>query len=89
MSANGKILVAVDGSPSARSAAGVAIQIAQARSLSIDGLFIIDEGLLLNPYADFQHELGNISDDISRDHLMAVFKMRGVRCCAGLKISAG
>ena len=77
MSANGKILVAVDGSPSARSAAGVAIQIAQARSLSIDGLFVIDEGLLLNPYADFQHKLGNISDDISRDHLMAVFKMRG------------
>ncbi len=77
MSANGKILVAIDGSPAARAATRVAVQIAQARSLAIDGLFIIDERLLLNPYADFQHELGNISDVISRDRMLAALKVRG------------
>ncbi len=73
----GKILVALDGSAAANAAARVAIQIAQARSLSIYGLSIIDEAVLLNPYADLQHEWGGMSDDLPRDHLMAVSKLRG------------
>ncbi len=77
MSVNNKILVAIDGSPAANAAARAAIQIAQARSLSIYGLFIIDEALLLNPYAGFQHELSGLSDDLPRDRLLAIFKARG------------
>lgn len=85
MSANNKILVAIDGFPAANAAAHAAIQIAQARSLSIDGLFIIDEALLLNPYADFRHELGSLSDDLSRDHLLAIWKVRGSEVLDGLE----
>ncbi len=77
MSANSRILVAVDGSPAANAAARAAIQIAQARSCSIDGLFIIDESLLLNPYADFQLELDGVSEDLPRVRLLAIFKARG------------
>ncbi len=85
MSANNKILVALDGSPAANAAARAAIQIAHARSLSIYGLFIIDEALLLNPYADLQHELGSMSDDMSRDRMLAIFKSRGGEVLHGLE----
>ncbi len=77
MSGTGTILVALDGFAAANAAAHVAIQIAQARSLSIYGLFIIDEALLLNPYANFQHELEGRSDDMPRDRVLALFKARG------------
>jgi len=85
MSANGKVLVAINGSPAANAAAHAAIQVAQARSRSIYGLFIIDESLLLNPYADFQHELGGLSDDLPRDRLLAIFKARGSAVLHGLE----
>ncbi len=85
MSINGKILVALDGSPAANAAAHAAIQIAQARALSIYGLSIIDEALLLNPYADLQHELGSMSDDISRDRMLAIFKARGFELLHGFE----
>ncbi len=85
MSANDRILVTLDGSPAAYTAARAAIQIAQARSLSIYGLFIIDEALLLNPYADFGRELGEMNDELSRDHLLAIFKARGSKVLLNLE----
>ncbi len=85
MLANGKILVALDGSPAANAAARVAMQIAQASARSIYGLFIIDEATLLNPYADLQHELGGMSDDMSRDHMLAILRARGFEVLHGLE----
>jgi nucleotide-binding universal stress UspA family protein len=71
------ILVAQDGSPPAQAAASVAIQIAQSRNLVIRGLYIVDEALVLDTYADYQTELGDIGKPVSRDDLVARFMERG------------
>ncbi len=71
------ILVAQDGSPPAQAAASVAIQIAQGRNLVIRGLYIVDEALVLDTYADYQTELGDIGKPASRDDLVARFRERG------------
>ncbi len=85
MSVKDQILVAIDGSPAADAAARAAIQIAQSRSLCVYGLFIIDEALLLNPYADFRHVLAGMSDDMSRSRLLALLKARGSEVLHGLE----
>jgi nucleotide-binding universal stress UspA family protein len=71
------ILVAQDGSPPAQAAASVAIQIAQSRNLALRGLYVVDEALVLNMYADYQTELGDIEEPTSRDDLVARFRERG------------
>jgi nucleotide-binding universal stress UspA family protein len=71
------ILVAQDGSPAAQAAASVAIQIAQSRNLAIRGLYVVDEALVLDTYADYQAELGDIEKPTSRDDLVARFRERG------------
>jgi nucleotide-binding universal stress UspA family protein len=71
------ILVAQDGSPAAQAAASVAIQIAQSRNLVIRGLYLVDEALVLDTYADYQTELGDLEKPTSRDDLVARFRERG------------
>jgi nucleotide-binding universal stress UspA family protein len=71
------ILVAQDGSPPAQAAASVAIQMAQSRNLVIRGLYVVDEALVLDTYADYQTELGDIGQPVSRDDLVARFMERG------------
>jgi nucleotide-binding universal stress UspA family protein len=71
------ILVAQDGSPAAQAAANVAIQIAQSRNLVIRGLYVVDEALVLDTYADYQTELGDLEKPTSRDDLVARFRERG------------
>lgn len=71
------ILVAQDGSPAAQAAASVAIQIAQSRNLVIRGLYLVDEALVLDTYADYQTELGDLEKPTSRDDLVARFREQG------------
>jgi nucleotide-binding universal stress UspA family protein len=75
--ASNVILVAHDGSPPAQAAASVAVQIAQSRNLVIRGLYVVDEALVLDTYADYQTELGDIKKPTSRDDLVAGFRERG------------
>jgi nucleotide-binding universal stress UspA family protein len=71
------ILVAQDGSLAAQTAADVAIQIAQSQSLGIRGLYVVDEILVMDAYANYQAELGSAELPTSRADLVAKFEERG------------
>ena len=72
-----KIVVATDGSLTARNAATVAIQIAQAEALLIEGLYIVDEPLILDPYTDYVEKIGVDPGITSRASLIKWFEKRG------------
>jgi nucleotide-binding universal stress UspA family protein len=91
-----EILVAQDGSPSALSAASIAIQIAQSQDLSVRGLYVVDETLALETYADLHGELERDAEPSSRAELVAWFEEQGdaalqmleVRCqAAGVPVT--
>jgi nucleotide-binding universal stress UspA family protein len=71
------ILVAQDGSPAALAAAGVAIQIARGQEWPVHGLYVVDEALALNTYADFHDELHGGSQPASRAELLSWFEAQG------------
>lgn len=71
------ILVAQDGSPAALAAAGVAVQIAQSRDWPVRGLYVVDEALALNTYADFHDELEGGREPASRAQLLSWFEAQG------------
>jgi nucleotide-binding universal stress UspA family protein len=75
--AENTIAVALDGSPAARAAAGIAIQIAQSQDLSIRGLYVVDETLVLNSYANYRHELESDRAPASRTELLTWFEEQG------------
>lgn len=75
--ADNTILVAQDGSPAALAAASIAIQIAQSQDLSVHGLYVVDEALALDTYADLRHELGNDREPGSRTELLTWFEEQG------------
>jgi nucleotide-binding universal stress UspA family protein len=72
-----EIVVAQDGSPAALTAASVAIQIAHSQDLPVRGLYVADETLALEPYADYRRELERDADAASRAELMAWFEEQG------------
>jgi len=55
------ILVAEDYSTEARAAADAALQIARNQNLAIQGLYVVDEGLALDTYANYHAELPLLS----------------------------
>jgi len=92
-----EILVALDGSTDALAAAGIAIQIAQSQDLSVHGLYVVDETLALDTYADYRHELESNAEPVSRAELLTWFEKQGdaalqmleVRChAAGVPVTA-
>jgi nucleotide-binding universal stress UspA family protein len=92
-----EIIVAQDGSAAALAAASIAIQIAQSQDLSVHGLYVVDETLALDTYADYGHELEGAVDPASRAELLTWFEEQGdaalqmleVRCqAAGVPVTA-
>jgi nucleotide-binding universal stress UspA family protein len=92
-----EIVVAQDGSPAALAAAGIAIQIAQSQDLSVHGLYVVDETLALDTYADYRRELESSGEPASRAELLTWFEEQGdaalqmleVRCqAAGVPVTA-
>lgn len=92
-----EILVAQDGSAAALAAASIAIQIAQSQDLSIHGLYVVDETLALDTYADYGRELESNVEPASRAELLTWFEEQGdaalqmleVRCqAAGVPVTA-
>ncbi len=71
------ILVALDGSQSAQAAANAAIHIARAQKRTIQGLYVVDEALVLGMYADYRAELGYVGEPSSRVELLARFEEQG------------
>jgi nucleotide-binding universal stress UspA family protein len=92
-----EIIVAVDGSPAALAAAGIAIQIARSQALSVHGLYVVDETLALDTYANYRHELVSNREPASRAQLLTWFESQGnaalqlleARCqAAGVPVTA-
>jgi nucleotide-binding universal stress UspA family protein len=92
-----EIVVAQDGSAAASAAADIAIQIAQSQDLSVHGLYVVDEVLALDTYADYRPELGSNGEPASRAELLTWFEGQGdaalhmleVRCrAAGVPVTA-
>ena len=81
-----KIIIALDGSLVANNAADVAIEIAQAESLLIEGLYIVDEPLVFDPYANYSRELGSDRKVNSRSQLIDLFETIGLETLTGLEV---
>jgi nucleotide-binding universal stress UspA family protein len=71
------ILVAQDGSPVAQAAASAAIQIAQSQNLMVHGLYVVDETLILDSYANYHAELDSADEPSSRTGLITWFEKQG------------
>jgi nucleotide-binding universal stress UspA family protein len=71
------VLVAQDGSPAALAAAGVAVQIARSQEWAVHGLYVVDEALALNTYADFHDELEGQREPASRAELLRWLEAQG------------
>jgi nucleotide-binding universal stress UspA family protein len=72
-----RIVVAQDGSPAARAAAGIAIQVAQARDRPIHGIYVVDEALALDSYTDYHPELDSEREPASRAQLLTWLEEQG------------
>jgi nucleotide-binding universal stress UspA family protein len=91
-----EIVVAQDGSPAALAAASIAIQVAQSQDLSVHGLYVVDELLALDNYADYHRELESEGEPASRAELLSWLEEQGdaalqrleVRCqAAGVPVA--
>lgn len=79
------ILVANDQSSEARAAANAALQIAKNQNLAIRGLYVVEESLALDTYANYHAELqdlpilrdGSMREPSSRAELMSWFENQG------------
>ncbi|MGD8586870.1 MAG: universal stress protein [Chloroflexota bacterium] len=60
------ILVALDGSRPSQTAASLAIEIAQREKLLIQGLYVVDGVLVMDPYASLEEEEGIQQSDLLR-----------------------
>lgn len=81
------IFVAHDGSRAAQKAACLAVEIAQAQKLSIQGLYVVDEILILDPYANYQAELeSNAKQLSSRNELVSQFEQQGETALQWLQV---
>lgn len=77
-SSSNMIIVAMDGSRPALNAATLAIQIARPQKLSIRGVYVVDQTLVLDMYANYGAELGGGEEPpASRSELIAKFEEHG------------
>ncbi len=83
--ASEKILVALDGSLIAENAANIALQIAPANHFEVLGLYVVDEPLILDPYADHFKELGYDEETASRAKLIDWYEDVGSRALDRLR----
>lgn len=72
-------LVVVDGSVTAQNAAHLAVNLARIARQKISGLYIVDANLVLDPYANYQKELGRTDQPESRTELTEWFEAVGNR----------
>jgi nucleotide-binding universal stress UspA family protein len=71
------MVVAVDGSAPARTAARVAIHIARSQANLVQGIYVADEGLIMDPYATHTVELGDTQGRTARSDLIDLAQRRG------------
>lgn len=71
------ILLAVDGSPSAKAAAYAAIQIASALAWNIHALYVVDATQVFEMYSDTSQELRKLGGEISIEQPVTLFEEQG------------
>jgi nucleotide-binding universal stress UspA family protein len=76
---NAPILIGLDGSRPSKSAAKCALQFAQNLSLTIHGIFIIDEAIIMGSYEYYKAELGISETPASQAELVQWFEIFGER----------
>lgn len=76
---NANILIGLDGSRPSKSAAKYALQLAQNLNLSIHGIFIVDESIIMGPYEYYKAELGISETPASQAELVQLFEIFGER----------
>jgi nucleotide-binding universal stress UspA family protein len=76
---NARILIGLDGSRPSKSAAKSALQLAQNFGLSIHGIFIVDEAIIMGPYEYYKAELGIAETPASQAELVQWFEIFGER----------
>lgn len=72
-----RILLTLDGSEMSWNTASTAIEMAKILGIDIFGLYVIDEGLVVDDYADYQKELGVQEPSLSRVEKAALFENKG------------
>lgn len=73
-----KIYLAVDGSPSSRSAAFVAAQIAAIKHWSLHAVYVVDITQAIDMYGDIEQELSELGDEIPQsDRPISLLKEQG------------
>jgi nucleotide-binding universal stress UspA family protein len=75
--ARGSMVVATDGSLPAQTAARIAIHIARSQALPVQGIYVADESLILDPYASHAAELGATVDRVTRSDLVDLAERKG------------
>ena len=71
------ILLAVDGSPSAKAAAYAATQVASALRWNIHALYVVDAAQVFEMYSDSSQELGKLGEEISNEQRITFFEEQG------------
>lgn len=71
------ILIAMDGSPAAKAAANTSLEMAKSHNMKVRGIYVVDETLLLDTYADYAAELGRNVQAESRAELARWFDEHG------------
>ncbi len=80
-----EILLAVDGSKISWNTGTTSIEVAKVLGMKISGLFVIDEELVVNDYADYRNELGVKDLSLSRSEKAALFENKGRKILQALK----
>jgi len=80
-----RILIATDGSDAVQSVINIAIRIAKTQALEIQGVYVVDEELILDDFSNYQEELGNTEQAMSRIDRAARFEERGHSVLLGLE----
>lgn len=78
----GKILLAVDGSPSAKAAAFAAIQIASETRWHLHALYVVDITQVFDPYSNVSQELSELGDEMPFEQKVKLFEEQGTLALA-------
>ena len=71
------ILLAVDGSSSAKAVAYAAAQVASALEWNIHALYVVDAAQVFEMYSDTSRELSKLGGEISNEQLVTLFEKQG------------
>jgi nucleotide-binding universal stress UspA family protein len=81
----GKILLAVDGSPSAKAAACAAIQVAAETKWHLHALYVVDITQVFDPYSDVSPELSELGEEMPFEQKMELFEEQGTLALAEIE----